>query len=84
MNPVSCEINGRTVRTEELSVQSERAALQQAIDAAISHVRSVFAPDELPQISVKLTGSSVDDLNMTVNGPDFLMEKLRDRLCEGS
>ena len=80
MNISSCEINGRLIRMEQLSVPSEKAALQNAIDAAVARVRSIFSPDELPLISIRLSGSSVDDLEMDVNGPDYLMEKFRDSL----
>jgi hypothetical protein len=71
------EIDGRQTKPDDLS-GAERRSLERIGKAMEDKFRSIYSPDELAQLSVRMTGSSVDDLELNVNGPDYLVDRLRD------
>jgi hypothetical protein len=74
---ITFEIDGRRAAPEDLP-GAERRTLERIAKAMEDKFRSLFTPAELAQLSVRMTGGSVDDLEMNVNGPDYLVDRLRE------
>jgi hypothetical protein len=74
---ISFEIDGRRATPESLS-GAERRTLERIAKAMEDKFRALYSPSELAQLSVRMSGNSVDDLEMNVNGPDYLVDRLRE------
>ena len=74
---ISFEINGAQATPEDLS-GAERRTLERIAKSMEDKFRSLYSPGELAQLSIRMTGGSVDDLEMNVSGPDYLVDRLRE------
>ena len=73
---VTCEINGQQIDISN-SNAIEQAMFQGVVGKAIDVVKGALSEDEISEITIKVVGTSLDDLSLSIAGPDELKAKIK-------
>jgi TATA-binding protein-associated factor Taf7 len=80
MIDITCELNGKKIDIRDKSA-IERAIIEEMAQIGIEHVKSKLSQSEFSQVTITIKGDSIDNLSLSINGPDEIMEKLQTGLA---
>lgn len=75
-------INGKPFNETNFKDEIEKTVFQSVVESAKERVVSLITEEELSKISIDVVGTDIENLSLSIDGPDDIVNKIEAGLAE--